>query len=53
MYAEYAYYYYYNMRNNCNITVKAIIAKINNKAYYNNSVKTTTFALKNNSSNTG
>jgi hypothetical protein len=41
------------MRNNYNITTKAIIAKINNKAYYNNSIKTITFTLKNNSSNTG
>jgi hypothetical protein len=41
------------MQNNCNITVKAIIAKINNKARCNNSIKTTTFVLKNNSSNIG
>jgi hypothetical protein len=41
------------MRNNRNITVKAIIAKINNKACRDNSIKTAAFALKNNSSNTG
>jgi hypothetical protein len=43
------------MRNNCNITIKAIIANINNKARRDDSIKTAAFALKlgNNSSNTG
>jgi hypothetical protein len=41
------------MRNNCNITVKAIIAKINDKARRDDPIKTAAFALKNNSGNTG
>jgi hypothetical protein len=41
------------MQNDRNITVKAIIAKINNKARRDNPVKTAAFALKNNSGNTG
>jgi hypothetical protein len=43
------------MRNNYNITIKAIITKINNNARCNNSIKTTTIIVKleNNSSNTG
>jgi hypothetical protein len=41
------------MRNNRNITVKAIIAKINDEAYRDNSIKIAAFVLKNNSSNIG
>jgi hypothetical protein len=41
------------MRNDRNITVKAIIAKINNEACRDDPVKTAAFALKNNSGNTG
>jgi hypothetical protein len=41
------------MRNNYNITIKAIIAKINNEARRDDSVKIAAFALKNNSSNIG
>jgi hypothetical protein len=43
------------MRNDRNITVKAIIAKINDKAYRDDPVKTAAFALKqgNNNGNTG
>jgi hypothetical protein len=40
------------MRNDRNITVKAIIAEINNEARCDNSIKTAAFALKNNSGNT-
>jgi hypothetical protein len=41
------------MRNNRNITVEAMIAKINNEACCDNPVKTAAFASKNNSGNTG
>jgi hypothetical protein len=41
------------MRNNCNITVEAIIAKINDEAYRDDFIKIAAFTLKNNSSNIG
>jgi hypothetical protein len=43
------------MRNDCNITVEAMIAKINDEARRDDLVKTAAFALKqgNNSGNTG